>query len=109
MSAKVYRVPVYDEGKIVARVEYNNNLDWWDGHNFTSGSIGRHLGLTRLKDGSFVLIYGTQFEGETSYADIVSEETAFQAALKSGNEEILNKYFKEKLQAMDKLEEVVSE
>ena len=32
-------VKVYDEnGKVIAMVEANNNLDWWDGSNWTCGS-----------------------------------------------------------------------
>ena len=110
MSDKVYRVPVYDEeGKVVARVKYNDYLDVWDGQNFSAGSTGRHLGITKLKTGAFVLIYGTQWEGEKACANIVSKETAFQAALNSGNEGIIEKYFKAEKQAMDELEEEASE
>jgi len=106
MSNTVCRVPVYnEEGEIVARVEYNDNLDVWDGRNFSAGSTGRHLGITKLKTGAFVLIYGTQWQGEKDYAKIVSKETAFQAALKSGKEKIIDKYFTAEKQAMDELEE----
>ena len=54
------KVNVLEDGVVIARVEYNNNLDFWDGHNWTCGSTGRHLGLTQLRDGRFVLIHGTQ-------------------------------------------------
>ena len=43
------KVNVYEDGKVIARVQYNDNLDYWDGKNWTCGSIGRHLGLTRLR------------------------------------------------------------
>ena len=83
-------VNVYDGGKVVARVEYNNKLDFWDGHNWTSGSSGRHLGITKLRDGRFVLIHGSDWESERSNAEIVSPETALDAILRSGNATILD-------------------
>ena len=57
-------VNVYEDGEIIAVVEYNNNLDYWDGSNWTAGSTGRHEGLTQLEDGQFVLIEGTDWQGE---------------------------------------------
>lgn len=55
---KEYRVNVLDEnGQVVGRVRYNNNLDWWDGNNWTCGAVGKHKGLTKLKDGRYVLIH----------------------------------------------------
>jgi len=82
-----HKVPVFDEDqKIVAHVEYSNNLDYWDGHNWTCGSTGEHLGLTVLKDGRFVLIHGTQWEGRRDHAEIVSADEALQAVLNSDSE-----------------------
>ena len=90
------KVNVYDEeGEIVARVGYNNALDIWDGGNWTSGATGRHLGITRLRDGRFVLIYGTQWEGERSEGEVVSDKEALDAILRAENEELLEKYFPE--------------
>jgi putative transposon-encoded protein len=79
------KVPVYDEGEVVARVEYNSNLDFWDGRNWTSGSTGRHLGYTRLKSGKFVLIHGTQWQGERASAEVVTPEEIVQAAARTGH------------------------
>jgi len=99
-------VNVYDEnGKVVARVHYNNNLDFWDGHNWTCGSVGRHLGITRLKNGKFVLIHGTQWEGERDWAEIVSDERALEAILDAENDELLEKYFPEKKKELEESEE----
>jgi hypothetical protein len=85
------KVNVYDEsGKVVGRVNYNSNLDHWDGHNHTCGSTGRHLGITKLKDGRFVLIRGTQWQGEQNIAEVVTAEEALQAILSSGNDEMLD-------------------
>lgn len=86
------KVNVYDDnGDIVARVEYNDNLDHWDGSNWTGGSTGRHLGLTKLQDGSYVLIHGTQWQGERDHAEIVSADQALQEILQSGNVELLER------------------
>src|SRR5690606_31134623 len=99
MAKKEYRVNVYEDEsmeKVIARVRYNQNLDFWDGRNFTCGSTGRHKGLTRLKDGRYVLIYGTQWQGEKDYAIVISAEQALQEILKSGNLDLLNtKKFRE--------------
>ena len=101
--AKEYRVNVYDGDEVVARVRYNSNLDFWDGRNFTCGSTGRHKGLTKLKDGRYVLIHGTQWQGEKDYAEIITPKQALQEILKSGNTELLElKKFKELKQAYKK-------
>jgi hypothetical protein len=92
MADQEYRINVYrneEHDDVVARVRYNQDLDHWDGRNFTSGSTGRHLGITKLKTGEYVLIYGTQWQGERDYAEIVSPMDALQAILKSGNAELL--------------------
>lgn len=91
-------IPVYNgyfggDGDVIARVHYNNNLDRWNGRDWSCGDVGRHKGLTRLKDGRFVLIFGTQWQGEQDYAEIISKEEALQEILKSGNEKLLKKYF----------------
>jgi hypothetical protein len=87
------KVNVYKDGKVIARVQYNDNLDFWDGSNWTCGSMGRHLGLTRLrKSGQYVLIHGTDFQGEQDRAEIVTDEEAYRAIISSGNIELLEKF-----------------
>ena len=77
-------VNVYDEnGKIIADVDYNNNLDVWNGQNWQSGGTGKHKGLTRLEDGRFVLIHGSDWQGVEDYAEIITPEEALQEILKS--------------------------
>lgn len=92
-----YRVNVYDENKdVVTRVRYNSCLDFWDGRNFSSGKVGRHLGITKMKDGRYVLIHGTQWLGEKDYGELVSEEQAIQAILKTQHIELFKtKKFKQ--------------
>jgi hypothetical protein len=84
------KVNVYNEyGEVVATVKYSENLDYWDGNNYTCGSTGRHKGLTRLKSGDYVLVHGTQWQGERDHAEIITAEEALQEILRSGNIELL--------------------
>jgi hypothetical protein len=95
MAKEQYRVNVYEENQyglgddVIARVRYNSCLDYWDGRNWTNGGVGRHKGLTKLRDGRYVLIHGTQWQGEKDWAEIISPEQALQEILKSGNTELL--------------------
>lgn len=99
-------INVYDgddmDREIVARVNYNTDLDYWDGNNHTSGSTGHHLGITKLRDGRFVLIHGTQWQGERDTARVVSNEEALQEILRTGHEELLEE---NKFSALKKLAE----
>ena len=71
-------INVYNKNnEVIAQVEYNNNLDIWNGSNYQRGT-GRHLGITKLENGTFVLIHGTQWQGESDYAEIISDQEAFQ-------------------------------
>ncbi|OPY39778.1 MAG: hypothetical protein A4E41_01613 [Methanoregulaceae archaeon PtaU1.Bin066] len=84
-------IPVYDEeGDVVAEVEYNSNLDYWDGNNHTCGSTGRHKGLTQLKTGEYVLIHGSQWQGERDYGEIISPDQAVKEIIRSGNTELFD-------------------
>lgn len=79
-------IPVYDEdGRVIARVKYNDKLDFWDGRNITCGSTGRHMGYTRLKSGKWVLIHGTQWQGERDYGEVISAERLIQEAARTGH------------------------
>ena len=75
--------------KIVARVKYNEDLDHWDGSNFTSGNVGMHKGIAQLRDGRFAIIIGSQWIGESPYAYLVTPSEALQEILESRNEELL--------------------
>lgn len=86
-------VNVYENGIKIAKVQYNDNLDFWDGHNNTCGSVGRHKGLTQLKkSGKYVLIHGTQHQGEEDYGVVLTPEEACQEILRSGNYELFDKF-----------------
>ena len=91
MGKKQYRVNVYDEnGDVIARVRYNSCLDYWDGRNWTNGGMGRHKGITKLKDGRYVIIIGTDWQGERDYAYVVDADEALQEILKAQRLELLD-------------------
>ena len=89
-----YRVNVFDnergEGLVIGRVRYNSILDYWDGRNWTNGGLGIHKGLTKLRDGSFVIIIGSQWEGVKDFAYTVSPKEALNEILISGNADLLD-------------------
>lgn len=96
-NAKQYRVNVYENqyglflnSDVIARVRYNSCLDYWDGRNWTNGGTGRHKGITKLKDGRYVIIIGTDWQGERDYAYIVDAEEALQEILKAQRLELLD-------------------
>ena len=76
------KVRLFDGDEVVGLVPYVENLDHWDGHNWTSGSTGHHLGIGRLKDGGYYVCYGTQWEGERDYAEKISKKEAQNLCLK---------------------------
>lgn len=71
-------VNVYEDGEIVAVVDYNNNLDTWDGSNWSCQYTGRHEGITELEDGRLVLINGTDWQGQKDSANIITKDEAIQ-------------------------------
>lgn len=84
-------INVFDSnGEIIGRVASNANLDRWDGNNFTSGSTGRHKGITRLADGRYVLIHTTQWQGEQDHAETITAEQALQEILAADSEQLLD-------------------
>ena len=102
-----YRVNVFEnefrEGLVIGRVRYNAELDYWDGRNWTSGRVGMHKGITKLKNGSFVIIIGTQWQGEKDYAYTVSPKEALDEILKSGNCHLLEQKRFKKLKELSEL------
>lgn len=91
-----YRVSVFDyslptiyKKEIIARVRYNNILDYWNGTDWCNGRLGTHKGLTKLKDGRYVLIEGSDYEGDKDTAYVISKEEALKQILRSGNLDLL--------------------
>lgn len=99
----VYKINVYEENpntyidnKVIARVQYNCYLDYWNGLGWNSGLIGKHKGITRLKNGDYVLIEGSDYVGEKNFGYIIDENIALNEILKSNNMDLLKmKKFKE--------------
>ncbi len=84
------KVPVYDENeRVIAMVNYTENLDMWNGHDWTNGGAGHHLGLTKLKSGKYVLVHGTNWEGESDHGEIISPEAALDHILRAGSLDLL--------------------
>lgn len=82
-------INVYKNEKIVGRVNYNNNLDYLVRTNWQNGRVGRHKGITKLRNGSFVIIYGTDWQWGVNTAEVVTDEKALIEILESGKEELL--------------------
>jgi hypothetical protein len=86
-------IAVRDENEeIVGEVEYNDNLDHWDGRNHTCGSTGRHKGLTQISDGQFVLIHGTQWQNERDTAEVITPRQAVKEIIASGNDNLFEEF-----------------
>lgn len=87
------KVKVYDseeKSDIVALVNCTQNLDSWDGQNNSNGGFGMHKGITRLKNGSYVIIISSQWEGASDYGFIVSDEEALQEIISADCQEFLS-------------------
>lgn len=84
------KVNVFDGNDVIAIVNYNNKLDYWDGNNWYNGGVGHHLGITKLRDGRIVLIHGSDWQGTRDVGIVVSKVKALNSILLSGNEEILD-------------------
>jgi hypothetical protein len=108
-----YKVNVYKNSfsdEVIARVTYTDNLDFWDGSNRTCGSTGRHKGLTKLRDGRYVLIHGTQWQGERDWAEVITPEEALQEILRGDNLDLLEeKRFEELADLYEKMIEANEE
>lgn len=84
-------VNVYDGYNIIAKVKYNSLLDIRDGGNYYNGGLGHHLGITKLRKlDKYVLIHGSDWQGERPYAEVVSDYRALQEILKADKEELLD-------------------
>lgn len=94
MKKTEQRINVYEgealRPRVVARVRYNSKLDYWDGKSWSNGGAGMHKGITRLEDGRYVILVGSQWQGVRTYGHIVSPIEALMEITSSGNEALLN-------------------
>ena len=89
-------VNIYDEsGEIIGTVKYNSNLDVYNGRNYQNGGTGRHLGISKVSNGRYVLIHGSDWQGERDYAEIISDYEAFQKIMKYSPELLEEEKFKD--------------
>jgi hypothetical protein len=101
MASSGYKVPLYDGEQCIGRVSYTDNLDYWDGHNRTCGSPGKHLGVGKTRSGTFYLVHGTQWQGEKDYAVVVSEDQARQEVMRQNDNELYRRLFGEEVPDLD--------
>lgn len=86
-------IPLYNgSNDIIGEVDYNQDLDYWDGRNWTNGGVGKHKGFGQLDDGRFYIIYGSQWQGDMSYARICSKEKLIKEMIKSSNSKYIEDY-----------------
>ena len=76
--------------EVIGRVNLNKNLDYWDGNNYLNHSAGWHKGITKLKNGEFVIIISTDWIGQKDYAFIVNEKRALNEILEANKIEMLD-------------------
>jgi hypothetical protein len=82
----------FQDNQIVARVNYNQRLDYWNGNNMQNGGMGRHKGITKLRKPvdpkkPYVIIIGSQWQGSTDYGYLVTAQEAAQEVMQSGDQE----------------------
>ena len=89
-------VNVYnDNGDLIATVKYNSNLDNWNGSNWQNGGTGHHLGIPKLSDGTFVLIHGSDWQGDRDWAETIPPKKAYELIMKYDESMLEWKAFKE--------------
>ena len=81
------KVKCYKGSQVIGVVDYVDNLDTWDGNNYTSGRPGRHIGINKTKSGEWYVCYGTQWQGEQSHAKIITEEEAKQLCIEHDHDQ----------------------
>ena len=75
-----------DNCEVIGLVEYDENL-----------SYNNRLGLTKLNDGSYVLMRGAFYENENTYGEIISEREAFQLIMRYNDSLLEEDKFKDLL------------
>lgn len=65
-----------EEYGTVEEIEFDTDdeqdLDEWNGNDWTSGSIGRHHSVVKLEDGKYLMICRSQWESEHTTAQIMT-------------------------------------
>lgn len=70
------KVPVMANDEVIARVEYISNLDSWNSGKWYCDDIGHHRGIQKIQKGyyagRYVMIRGSDYEGEEDYGELMS-------------------------------------
>lgn len=85
-----YETATYLSDEIIGSVKYNSDLDYWSGSSWENGGKGKHKGIAKRKNGTFVIIVGTDWQGQREYAYEVSNEEALEEILEAGQEDLLD-------------------
>jgi phosphomannomutase len=86
-------VKLYKNDEIIGDVEYNENLDRWDGQNYTNGGRCMHKGWGYLEEEEqFYIIIGSDWQGTQDYAYCVSAEQLIREMIDSENTRDIDKY-----------------
>jgi hypothetical protein len=77
-------------GEIIARVNPNTKLDYWDGNNYTNNGTGLHKGITKLRKPHdpkrpYVIIITSQWEGDKDYGYCVDKSEAAREIVTAGH------------------------
>lgn len=86
-------VRCFEGQEVIGLVAYTNNLDHWDGSQWRSGHVDRHLGIGQIED-KYYIVHGIQQQGLQDYAEIVSTHEAKQTVLQH-NPELYEEMFNE--------------
>lgn len=91
------RVSVYLDrecrDRAIARVRYNEVLDRWNGSNWSNGGVGMHKGLSKLKDGRYVIIVGSQWQDGRDYGYVATiSEVIGEVVFSDNYKDILRRF-----------------
>ncbi len=79
--------------QIIGEVPSNDQLDYLVNTNWQNGGVGRHLGFGFWeRTNEYYLVHGTNWQGETDWAEIVTADRIVKEIIKSDNLEILEGY-----------------
>lgn len=97
---------------IVARVNYNERLDVWNGSNWQNGGVGLHKGITKLRkpmdpERPYVIIIGSQWQGAVDFGYTVTANEAAKEILEgdAGDADWVWPEIKEIIKDLDSREE----
>jgi len=94
-TKKVEKVNVYSDDfdgtgrTVLGRVNCNYNLDYFDGRDWNCGCTGMHAGLTIARDGTYILIHGSQWQNDRNWAEYITMFQALKTIVETDNLDLL--------------------